>query len=133
MRYLLPLLLLLAFPSYAKTVYHDNGGSLNERLEEMERLEGVVIKGNCYSACTLYLGLPETCVYKRARLGFHSPSTKIGLPMLYEAWEEATQILAANYPPKIAEWYLRVGRYSKELIVISGEEAIRLGAKECKE
>lgn len=121
----------LAWAVFAKTVHHDLGGSVQQRVEQMQGMDGVRIAGDCMSACTLYLGLPGTCVTRQARLGFHSPSTTIGLPLVPEEWERVTRLMAAHYPQGIAEWWLRKARFSGDMLVLSGEQVARMGARLC--
>lgn len=120
----------------ALIVSADYGGSIAGRQAEVNSLlrskQPVEIHGTCASACTMYLGLDNVCVSRRSRLGFHSPqlATK-GLRMLPDQWERASRLLASHYPASIGKWYIAEGRYSDDLIFISGSEMIRHGVKEC--
>lgn len=112
----------------------DYGGKLYARIESMEGMVGVEIRGECYSACTLYLGLPETCVHKDAKLGFHGPKSPFGIPLPEDVFERDTRVIASYYPPKIRKWFMEKARYEiYGLKVISGRKAIRMGARPCKE
>lgn len=117
---------------FGRTITYDMGGSIKDRVEEMQRLDGVRIDGDCFSACTMYLGLPQTCVTPLARLGFHSPATRSGLPLPREDWEVVTHLMAAQYPPALAKWYMDEGRYHRDPVVISGDQAIALGVPKCQ-
>lgn len=117
---------------FAQDITYDLGGSVQDRLEEIKHLDGVRIVGLCVSACTMYLGLPKTCVSEKAKLGFHSPQTKIKTPLLKPDWEQTTQIIAGHYPKALAEWYLKTARFSSEVTYLSGKEVIKLGATPCK-
>lgn len=121
----------IAGAAFGRTITHDMGGSVSDRLEEMQHMTGARIEGICFSACTLYLDLPETCVTPDAILGFHSPSTASGLMLTRENWERLTRLMASHYPPQIADWFMREARYSAKIIEIRGDEAIRLGARKC--
>jgi len=121
----------------AMEVRKDMGGSVEERLAEIARLEQagtpVRIVGTCVSACTLYLGLSTACVKPGARLGFHGPSTRLrGLPLPYEEFERLSRLMAEKYPPAIRAWFMAEARMvTGDYITISGAEAIRLGARPC--
>jgi len=120
---------------FGQTVTYDMGGSIKARLEEMQGMSGVVIDGECFSACTLYLGLPETCVTSRAKLGLHSPKTKLSgyiMPLPKDEWESLTQLMSTYYPEKISEWYMAEARHSTDIVTITGEQAVAMGAKACK-
>lgn len=119
------------------TVRDDLGGSLSARIATVEVLrasgEPVRIIGTCASACTMYLGLPNACVSRRAVLAFHGPQTQfygVGLPQReFEAW---SQIIADHYPPRIRAAYLRDWRYTTVgMVTLTGAEAIRMGVRQC--
>lgn len=115
----------------AAAILFDLGGPVAERIDIMRGMDGVRIDGVCVSACTLYLGLPETCVTPEARLGFHSPSTRSGLPLPREEWERVTRQMAAYYPPAIREWFMADARYQADPVFITGRQAINAGATPC--
>jgi len=131
------LFLLCAGQAMAMDVRKDMGGSVEDRLDEIARLEQagtpVRIVGTCVSACTLYLGLATACVMPKARLGFHGPSTRLkGLPLPREEFERLSRLMAAQYPPAIRAWFMAEARMvTGDYITISGAEAIRLGARPC--
>lgn len=131
--FVLVLFLLLPEAVDAKTVVYDLGGSIADRLNEMQHLDKVEILGICASACTLYLGLPKTCVSEDAQLGFHSPSTKLKTPLLRPDWENATQLMAKHYPKALAKWFLETARFSTDVIYLSGKDVIELGVKPCEQ
>ena len=61
-------------------VQNDPGGSLSDRVAEIERIRSTgthveITAGFCNSACTMYLGLPNTCV---------APSVKLWVPWPHE-------------------------------------------------
>ena len=114
-----------------KTVRHDLGGNIGDRLGEMHSMRGVVIDGICASSCTLYLGLPDTCVTRRAKLGFHGPNLPSGRKMGKTYFDGWTGVMAEQYPPAIAEWFMAEARHSTALIYIKAEQAVRLGVKPC--
>lgn len=117
----------------AETIRHDMGGSVSARLDQMQHMSGVRIVGRCYSACTMLLGLPDTCVTRNARLGFHGPSTRSGLPLPHSEWERVSNVMADQYPPALRLWFLREGRMNTGPVrVIRGAELINMGVKECR-
>lgn len=115
----------------------DLGGDLAQRLVEVERLRAlgtwVRIEGTCVSACTLYLGLPNTCVSHTARLGFHGPRTRIpGLPLPQPIFDQLSRQMASYYPPKIRDWFMAKARLvTQSTYQISGAEAVAMGARRC--
>lgn len=120
------------------TIRNDSGGSLQERLDEIEVLrmsgEEIRITGYCASACTMYLVLPNTCVTKGAKLAFHGPQTQYyGVSLTAIDFEKWSKLIAEQYPPSICEKYLNEWRYTTVgAVQISGTEAIRMGVRECK-
>lgn len=128
----------IALESNTIAVTGDPGGSVAERVRQIEAMRRLgqkvaVPHGRCMSACTLYLGLPGTCVGKRAQFGFHGPRSAtpgIGLPRAeFERW---SGIMAAHYPAPIRRWFLQTGRYrTNGAYMISGAELIRLGVPDC--
>ena len=119
-------------------VRNDPGGSLQDRLRALSGLRQsgtrVEIRGGyCMSACTMYLGLPNTCVSPNAVLGFHGPSSRYyGIALPPDKFEYWSQVMASHYPAPLRQWYLREGR---RIIVgfheIRGRELIRMGVPRC--
>lgn len=113
----------------------DTGGLLAERSRAVQelRLAGVRVelRGRCYSACTLYLGLETVCVSRRARLGFHGPSS-YGRPLSGPEFERWSRLMAGYYREPLRSWYLQAARYEiAGYLTLSGAELIRLGYAEC--
>src|SRR5262249_45909850 len=96
------------------THQNDGGGDIPQYIAKYLYLqlsgEGVLIDGDCLSACTLALGLlaqDRRCFTNKARLGFHA------------AWEESgtlrirhplgTDVFWLVYPPEIRRWITRHG------------------------
>ena len=117
-------------------VRNDRGGLLQKRLRELNRLhrtgQPVRIEGGiCYSTCTMFLGLPQTCVSPDTTFGFHGPSS-YGRPLDPALFERASQLIAQNYPPALQRWYMDTGRYkTRTLYRIRGEQIIALGIEAC--
>jgi len=118
----------------AETITHDTGGSVKTRADAIAtQRDPVRIEGICYSACTMHLGAPDVCVTRNARLGFHGPSTRSGLPLPRSEWERVSKQMADHYPPKLRLWFLTVGRENTGAVrVIRGAELINMGVKECR-
>lgn len=109
--------------TYGKTIHRDGGGFIVEYAKEANRLartgEPVIIDGICNSACTIYLGLPNTCVTPRSRLGFHSGK---GGPK--RVIEYANKLIMEMYPPKVRAWVRSKGGLTSKLIVLQGKELL---------
>lgn len=118
-------------------VTSDMGGALEPRYAFLEDLrnrgERVEIAGECYSACTLYLGLEKVCVMPQARLGFHGPSTNLpGIPLPLADFERQTRRMASYYPPAIRQWFLAEARHvTQSLYVLDGAQLIAMGVLAC--
>lgn len=134
------LICMIAAPVAAQSaliVNNDLGGSVEERLTMIAalRIEGrrVEIRGQCASACTMYLGLPNTCVSRSSRLGFHGPQSQYyGISLPPDEFEYWSRVMASNYPASIAQWFMSQARETTMgLITISGAQAIKMGAQAC--
>lgn len=119
-------------------VRNDPGGDLAARVSMLEQLkltgQRIEIRpGYCRSACTLYLGLPNTCTYRNVRFGFHGPSSNTrGIGLLPSEFERWSNVMASYYPASIRGWFMETGRnVTNGYIEISGAEMIRLGTPEC--
>ena len=114
-------------------VANDTGGNLRTRLARIAVLRAehrpVEVRGAvCYSTCTLYLGLPGTCVLPETVFGFHGPSTH-GRALEPAHFEQASQVIVAHYPPVLHEWYMTVARYElRGLLKVSGRKLAQIGA-----
>ncbi|MCE5972174.1 hypothetical protein LZA78_01545 [Sinirhodobacter sp. WL0062] len=134
--------LLAAVPALAQpphlVVRDDRGGPLEARLARIESLRQqgravAIPEGRCLSACTLYLGLEETCVGKAAIFGFHGPTSQFGTIALPRAeFERLSNMMARSYPESLRVWFLLYARYQTLTYhYVKGEELIRLGVAEC--
>lgn len=133
-------LMLCAAPAVAQSaliVRNDLGGSVQERLMMIAQLRDagrrVEIRGQCASACTMYLGLPNACVSRAAQLGFHGPQSQYyGISLPPDQFEYWSRVMASNYPSGIARWFMSQARdTTMGLITISGAQAIKMGAHAC--
>lgn len=119
----------------ALVIRFDPGGPLGARNAEIRALQAsgrrVELRGRCYSACTMYLGLPNTCVAPAAWLGFHGPSQH-GTTLPPAGFEYWSQIMARNYREPLRSWFLREGRYrTTDYYLISGTALIHMGYPQC--
>lgn len=112
-----------------RTIRNDGGGVVNEYIirANLAVLQGerLRIDGWCASACTAYLGNPNTCVTPSAQFGFHGPSG--GTPAENQ---RAAQTLARHLPAVLHDWYLTKAAplQGNDHIAISGKELVRIGA-----
>lgn len=117
-------------------VHNDRGGLLRARLLSLGELRQsqrpIKITGAlCYSTCTMYLGLPQTCISSDTTFGFHGPSS-YGRNLDQRMFERASLIISNYYPPALRSWYLSTGRYRVSgLYKISGKQIVEMGVKEC--
>src|SRR6185312_13208299 len=108
-------------------IRNDGGGDIiryvAKYLSLQWRGERVVIDGDCFSACTLVLGLlakDQRCFTNRTRFGFH------------EAWEDfgstrlpnplGTAIFWLVYPYEIRSWIGNHGGLTSRVIYLAGKE-----------
>ena len=118
-------------------IQNDLGGSMEGRLQTIANFRSsgtrVEIRGQCASACTMYLGLPNACVARSSRLGFHGPQSQYyGISLPPDEFEYWSGVMADHYPGAIRNWFLSVARYTTmDIITLSGAEVIRMGARPC--
>lgn len=121
----------------AMIVRNDGGGNLAERVAQVRLLrrsgQRVEIRGACMSACTMLLGLRNTCVTPEATLGFHGPSSQYyGIALPGEEFEYWSRVMATHYPLPLRRWFLREGRnITVGFHQIRGSELIRIGVPRC--
>lgn len=127
-------------PAHAQSVIrvsNDGGGSLTARMQELQRLRDSgqrveIRRGYCNSACTLYLGLENTCVSPTARFGFHGPQLATrGLRMLPKDFEKWSRAMADHYPSPLKGWFLKTARHSDDLLTVRGAQLIQMGVPRC--
>ncbi|NVK47152.1 MAG: hypothetical protein HWE33_12685 [Rhodobacteraceae bacterium] len=117
-------------------IHTDLGGSVRQRYEEISTLIAndtrVEIRdGFCFSSCTMYIGLKNTCVTSKARFGFHGPRSFFG-PLSQDRFEEWSLFIAQFYPDPVRDWYLEIGRTTiYGFYKVSGADLIQLGVKDC--
>jgi len=113
----------------------DAGGRVDWRAAEIAELRSagrlVELRGECMSACTMYLSLPGVCVAANTTFGFHGPSF-YGIPLNAHDFDYWSQVIAAHYPEPIATWYMSEARFSvNRTRRIRGSEMIKIGYPEC--
>lgn len=116
-------------------VHRDPGGYLGERGRRIRQLHNtgqrVELRGICYSACTMYLGLPNTCVAPSASFGFHGPSSH-GTALPPGEFERWSQVMARNYREPLRSWYMETARYEiNGHYRLSGAQLISMGYARC--
>jgi hypothetical protein len=86
----------------------------------------VRISGACFSACTMYLSLPNVCVGHNAIFGFHQGSTSSASYTMYRMWPELTKtVLRTHGIQKLAD----LPRFETDsYLTISGDN---LGIPKC--
>lgn len=116
----------------------DKGGNLAERarLINAYRADGirVEIRGSyCLSACTMYLGLSDTCVAPDTTFGFHGPSSGLyGVALSAASFDRWSRVMADYYPEPIRSWFLTTGRNrTVGFHEFSGRELIGMGIRGC--
>ena len=123
-------------PQSSLKVRNDRGGGLRERIYEIRALrqsgQAVRISGSvCYSTCTMFLGLPQTCVSPTTVFGFHGPSSN-GRPLDPDVFDHASQLIVDHYPANLQQWYWDTARHeTRALYRINGAEIVRLGVPAC--
>lgn len=107
-------------------ITEDRGGQIGQYLQAFAALrssgENVVIDGDCFSACTLLLGLiprQKVCATPNARLGFHAAwmPDESGRPVTSPM---GTQALWRVYPASVKSWIGRNGGLSRKMIFLQG-------------
>ncbi|MFN4131074.1 MAG: hypothetical protein ACK4GC_14860, partial [Paracoccaceae bacterium] len=98
-------------------IQKDLGGSMEGRLRTIAKFRSsgtkVEIRGQCASACTMYLGLPNACVARSSRLGFHGPQSQYyGISLPPDEFEYWSRVMADHYPRAIRNWFLSVARHT---------------------
>jgi hypothetical protein len=113
-------------------ISEDRGGQIGQYLQAFAALrssgEDVVVDGNCFSACTLVLGLiprERICVTPRARFGFHAAwmPDENGRPVTSPM---GTQALWNVYPSRVRHWIGRHGGLSRKMIFLEGRALARI-------
>ena len=118
------------------------GGSIAAHERHIAALDAagcrVEIRGECLSACTMYLGAQSICVDPRARLGFHHTRRMhlgglLVRPMKWDDQDHYDRRMAAFYPPAVRQWFLDDVRHRgfSAWGWLRGEELVRQGVADC--
>ena len=108
-------------------IENDEGGEVHayymRNLNHISNGTRVIIRGDCYSACTAFLNNPRVCVHPKARLHFHAASDlRTG-----ELNPHATHWLILHYPPGIQRWIKAKGGLKLDgWLILSGKELKRV-------
>jgi len=119
----------------AMVVSYDMGGLVGSRQKQVQQLRQqgrrVEIRGRCYSACTMYLGLPNVCVHPRAVLGFHGPrGTK--RPLQQDVFDHWSRVMSKDLQPQLRSWFMQTARHVKSgTMNLSGSRLIKMGYQRC--
>ncbi|WP_371158449.1 hypothetical protein [Jannaschia sp. 2305UL9-9] len=114
----------------------DPGGPVLERARQVRALrqsgQDVRIVGAiCNSACTMLLGLPQTCVSPRTIFGFHGPS-RGGQRLDRAQFDRASHFIAQHYPPSLGRWYMNTARHRTQGVhKVAGSDLIAMGVRRC--
>lgn len=107
-------------------VMDHRGGNVLQMVQLRERLgrsgKTVRIRGYCRSACTILTTLPNACLGKQARIGFHAPrlpNTRIIPPMVDE-------IMGNFYRNGIRDRWFGGWNRSLDMTVLSARDYVRL-------
>ena len=117
-------------------VRNARGGLLRERLREIGQLRKqsrpVEIRGAiCFSTCTMFLGLPNTCISPDTTFGFHGPSS-YGRPLDPATFNRASKVIATHYPEPLKQWYMDEGRFKiRSISRVKGANIIKMGIPAC--
>ncbi|MFT3688212.1 hypothetical protein [Paenirhodobacter sp.] len=107
------------------TISNDPGGDIAEYVARRQKLAAsgrpVVIRGKCYSSCTILITLPNACLDPKAVIGFHQPSAGNGrgMPLL-------NPLIAHYYRNGILDMWNRKWSRSTRLAKISAKDYVRL-------
>lgn len=111
----------------AYIIHDDPGGFLDLYEQHFKRIarsySGVVIDGECSSACTTvltYVSLDRICITPRAWLGFHAP-TEENENGDWVTTAESTVEVMQQYPEKIRDWINANGGLKEEMIFLEGD------------
>jgi hypothetical protein len=114
----------------------DRGGNIGIYVERIIAAAGQrhEIRGDCMSACTMWLGHRGTCVARDAVLWFHGASDGLREMRSGNPWlsisEKGNAALLAMYPPRVRQ-VVRPWLNSPEYHTLTGAELIRLGVPAC--
>ena len=107
-------------------IVDDQGGQVGKYFDAFAKVrstgERVIIDGDCFSACTLVLGLVppnQICRTARARFGFHAASMPNNDGRLVPS-ALATQAMWGIYPASVRRWIIQHGGLTSHMIYMEG-------------
>ena len=118
---------------------HDAGGVVVKYVDAVAKAiatgRQVKVRGNCWSACTLYLALVpmnKLCVYPSASFHFHAPYSiingeKVLAKPTYQTW------FLSQYPNKVHMLLAAQGGLTEDWIHASGPKVLKMLAPLCKD
>ncbi|MDR3409258.1 MAG: hypothetical protein P4L68_12230 [Methylovirgula sp.] len=111
-------------------VEQDNGGNLLKRIEFVEQHRNDYIYRlpvECFSSCTLLLGISGACVPQGAVLYFHGATIDGKLAPAY-----LNNYAASYYPPNVRRWVVAHHALQKTSFTqMSWQQAAAIGVKVC--
>jgi len=129
----------LGSPSHAAerplVIRSDRGGLIAERDRQIAQLRAsgrkVEVTGQCLSACTMYLSLPQVCLAPGAELGFHGPS-HYGSTLPAGEFEYWSRVMASHYREPIHSWFMKTARHeTTRYHRLTGSQMIAMGFPAC--
>lgn len=117
---------------------NDRGGPVRDRLRQIAQLRRsgrpVQIRGRvCFSTCTMFLGLPQTCISPATTFGFHGPSLR-GRPLPRDQFDYYSRVIAQYYPEPLRLWYMETGRTRLiRIFHVSGADIVAMGVPACRD
>ena len=98
-------------------IENNQGGQTVAFIADRKRLVAwggkVMIKGYCNSACGVFVTMPNACIDKDSRLGFHASSTSLGSSMV-----------SPHLRGEIKRRYLEEWQFSEVMIYIPAKEYV---------
>jgi len=122
--------------NHVVTIGSDPGGVITDRIDDiialLESGSGVRIAGAyCYSSCTMYLKIPNSCISHGTVFGFHAPGNP-HRPMSEHEFTQFSKLIGSYYNDDLRDWYMRVGRHKTSgLITMTGTEVAEFGYQIC--
>lgn len=107
-------------------IRNDRGGNVLQAIRRRAELERsgrpVEVRGYCRSACTIYITLPNACLGRGARVGFHAPrieGTTIIPPYV-------DQMMGSFYRNGIRQRWFGGWNRARDMQIITAREYVRL-------
>lgn len=114
----------------------DRGGAMSDYVSRIASSVGQrhEIRGDCMSACTMWLGHSNACVAPDAVLYFHGASDALRAMRSSNPWKsisaEGNAALMAFYPARVRS-VVRPWLQSPEFKTLTGAQLIQLGVRSC--